>query len=88
MTPELILELLNHTMIVIIKICAPLLLTSLVVGIIVSIIQALTQIQETTLSFVPKIVALFVVLAFSMPFIGAVLGGFTHELFEHMIYHR
>lgn len=86
MTPELILELLNHAMIAVIKIGAPLLLTSLIVGIVVSLIQALTQIQEPTLSFVPKIVALFVVLAFSMPFIGSVLGGFAHELFGYIIY--
>lgn len=86
MTPELTLELLNHAMIAIVKISAPLLLTSLAVGVIVSLIQALTQIQETTLTFVPKIIAIFVVLAFTMPFIGGVLGGFTHELFTHIVH--
>lgn len=86
MTPELVLELLNHAMIVVLKIGAPLLLTSLAVGVLISIIQALTQIQETTLSFVPKILALFVMLAVSMPFIGSTLGGFTHELFTHIVH--
>lgn len=85
MTPELVLEILNHAMFATVKIAAPLLLSSLAVGVMVSIIQALTQIQETTLTFVPKIVVLFAVLAFTMPFIGGVLGGFTHELYGHII---
>lgn len=85
MTPELVLEILNHAMFATVKIAAPLLLSSLAVGVMVSIIQALTQIQETTLTFVPKIVVLFAVLAFTMPFIGSVLGGFTQELYGHMI---
>jgi flagellar biosynthetic protein FliQ len=85
MTPELVLEILNHAMIATVKIAAPLLLSSLAVGVIVSIIQALTQIQESTLTFVPKIMVLFAVLAISMPFIGGVLGGFTEELYSHIV---
>lgn len=85
MTPEFVLEILNHAMVVTVKIAAPLLLSSLIVGILVSIIQALTQIQEATLTFVPKIIVLFIVLAFSMPFIGGVLGSFSQELYSHIV---
>ncbi|MBW8310201.1 MAG: flagellar biosynthesis protein FliQ [Candidatus Paracaedibacteraceae bacterium] len=85
MTPELVLEILDHSMIALVKLSLPMLLTSLVVGIIISIFQALTQIQETTLTFVPKMVALFIVLAFSMPFIGSTLASFSMELYSHIV---
>ncbi len=84
MTPELVLEILDHAMIAIVKISLPLLLAALVVGVIISLFQALTQIQETTLTFVPKMIVLFVVIAFSMPFIGAILSSLTHELYGHI----
>ncbi|MBX3487728.1 MAG: flagellar biosynthesis protein FliQ [Candidatus Paracaedibacteraceae bacterium] len=84
MTPELVLEILDHAMIAIVKISLPMLLAALVVGVIISLFQALTQIQETTLTFVPKMIVLFVVIAFSMPFIGATLSGLTHELYGHI----
>lgn len=86
MSPELILELIDHAMITIVKIGIPLLVTSLIVGVLISIVQALTQIQEPTLTFVPKIIALFVVLAFSMTFIGGVLEKFTLELYSHIVH--
>ena len=84
MTPELVLEVLDHAMIAIVKISLPMLLAALVVGVVISLFQALTQIQETTLTFVPKMIVLFVVIAFSMPFIGATLSSLTHELYGHI----
>ncbi|AIK95852.1 flagellar biosynthesis protein FliQ [Candidatus Odyssella acanthamoebae] len=85
MTPELVLEILDHSMIALVKLSLPMLLTGLVVGIVISIFQALTQIQETTLTFVPKMIALFIVLAFCMPFIGATLSSLTMELYSHIV---
>jgi flagellar biosynthetic protein FliQ len=85
MTPELVLEILDHSMIAIVKLSLPMLLTALVVGIVISIFQALTQIQETTLTFVPKMIALFIVLAFCMPFMGATLSSLTMELYSHIV---
>lgn len=84
MTPELVLEILDHSMIAVVKISLPLLLTGLIVGIIISVFQALTQIQETTLTFVPKMIALFIVLALCMPFIGGSLAAITMELYGHI----
>ena len=85
MTPETVLEVMHQALITTLKVALPMLMCSLIVGVAVSIIQALTQIQETTLTFVPKMIALFLVLAFAMPFIGSTLGGFTHELFTYIV---
>jgi len=67
-----------------IKMGAPLLLVALVVGFVISLIQALTQIQETTLSFVPKILAIFLTFVLCLPFMGQMLESFTQELFHHI----
>ncbi len=57
-------------------------LVALVIGVIISLFQALTQIQEMTLSFVPKIVCIFLVLILAMPFMLDTLRDFTIELFK------
>ncbi len=59
---------------------APLLVTALVVGLAISIFQAVTQIQEMTLTFVPKILAMALVLFFSLPWILKKLTTFTENL--------
>ena len=70
---------------VLILISAPLMITALVVGLAVSLVQALTQIQEMTLTFVPKLIALGVVLLLSLPMIGAALSHFMSELSARII---
>jgi len=60
---------------------APVLLVSLVVGLIISIFQATTSIQEQTLSFVPKLAAIMLVLMFLGPWMMATLANYTRELF-------
>jgi flagellar biosynthetic protein FliQ len=62
------------------KISAPLMLVALVVGLVISLIQALTQIQEQTLTFVPKILVLFAVFVLTIPFMSTTLIEFTREL--------
>jgi flagellar biosynthesis protein FliQ len=61
-------------------ISAPMMIAGLVVGVVVALIQALTQIQEQTLVFVPKIVAIFVVLLLALPFAGAALNGLMIDI--------
>ena len=61
---------------------APPVLTSLMIGLLVSIVQATTQLQEQTLTFVPKLVGVFLSLAISAPWIGAQLVRFTRLVFE------
>lgn len=85
MTPSIMLEILDQALIVIIKMSLPVLLIGLVVGVIVSILQALTQIQEMTLTFVPKMIAIFIGLAFLFPFMTSTLMNFTTELFGRIV---
>lgn len=64
----------------VLTIAGPLLLTSLVVGVVIGLFQALTQIQETTLTFVPKLLAMGAVLLLMLPTIGQALGGFMAKI--------
>jgi flagellar biosynthetic protein FliQ len=63
---------------------APMLLAALVVGLVISIIRALTQVQEATLSFVPKIVAVFAALALAGPWLISSMLSYTVDLFNHL----
>jgi flagellar biosynthesis protein FliQ len=65
-------------------IAAPAMLVGLVVGLGVSLLQTLTQIQEQTLVFVPKIIAIFLALLVFLPIMGAMLGRFTQEIFQRI----
>ena len=65
-------------------ISAPILITGLLVGIVISILQAATQVQEQTLAFVPKILAMTLALFIFMPWILRTLVGFTRELILNM----
>jgi flagellar biosynthetic protein FliQ len=82
--PELI-ELAREAMIVMVKVAAPPLLAGLAIGLLVSIFQALTQIQEMTLTFVPKVVTVFLVLLLFLPFMLHTLMDFTHMLLDRAI---
>lgn len=54
---------------------------AMIVGIVIALLQALTQVQEATLTFVPKIVAIFIVVSLTAPFIGSVLFAFTEQVY-------
>lgn len=75
-----VLEVSREAIWVMLKISAPLMLVALAVGLVVSLIQALTQIQEQTLTFVPKILVLFAVFVLTIPFMSTTLIEFTREL--------
>lgn len=75
-----VLEVSRDAIWVMLKISAPLMLVALVVGLAISLVQALTQIQEQTLTFVPKILLLFVVFVLTIPFMSTTLIEFTREL--------
>ncbi|MCE8008980.1 flagellar biosynthetic protein FliQ [Aestuariivita sp.] len=64
---------------------APVLISSLVVGLLISFFQALTQIQEMTLTFVPKIVVIFVVLGVTLPFTYGVLRELSAQIFDLIV---
>ena len=71
----------NQAIMVALEIGAPIMLLALGVGLVISILQALTQIQEMTLTFVPKILVIFVSLLVLMPFMLGTLVEFTQSLF-------
>lgn len=85
MSPELVHDLMTQAMIVTLKVSLPILLTSLLIGIMISAIQALTQIQENTLSFVPKLFAMFAIIALSMNYMAGNLNSFTNTLYSHIV---
>lgn len=64
------------------KLCAPILITALVVGFAVSLLQSITQIQEATLSFVPKAVAVVIALVICGHWMITEIVTFTHQLFD------
>lgn len=75
----------REALFVLLKLLAPVMLVSLVVGLIIALFQALTQIQEMTLTFVPKIVAVFLTIMITMPWMLRTLDDFTHDLAEKII---
>ena len=84
MTAEQVLDVAREAIFVLIKIGAPVMLVALVVGVTIALLQALTQMQEMTLSFVPKILAIFLTLVLTLPFMIATLVGFGEELFQRI----
>ena len=66
------------------QLCAPMLIVGLIVGVGIGLLQALTQIQEATLVFAPKIVAVFVALLVFLPLMGALMSGFMRSIAERI----
>ena len=79
-----VVDVLRDAISVLLIVGAPLMLTALFVGLLISLIQALTQIQEMTLVFVPKIIAIFVSVMVAMPFMASALGGFMERVMSHV----
>jgi flagellar biosynthesis protein FliQ len=80
MTPEMVLDLVRQGLEVTILVSAPLLLTALVTGLLVSVFQAATQINEMTLSFIPKLLAIFLALVIAGPWMLSVMVDYTRRL--------
>ncbi|MBN9048320.1 MAG: flagellar biosynthesis protein FliQ [Rhizobiales bacterium] len=75
MTGPEVLDVARDAIVTIIVVSAPVMLVGLAVGVAISLLQALTQIQEMTLAFVPKILAIFVTLLIALPFMAQALQG-------------
>lgn len=82
MTPELVMNIGRQAIEVTLMLSGPLLLSTLVIGLIVSIFQAATQINEATLSFIPKLVAAFLILLLAGPWMLQLLVDYIRRLFE------
>lgn len=70
---------------VMIIVSAPMMIVGLVVGVIIALFQALTQIQEMTLVFVPKIIAIFVAMLVALPFMGATMAGYMSRVVDLIV---
>ena len=80
MDPASTIDFARSSILVLLEIIAPSMITALVVGLGIGLLQAVTQIQEQTLVFVPKIVASFIVLLITLPFVGAALSGLMTDI--------
>jgi flagellar biosynthetic protein FliQ len=85
MSPNDAIDIGRDAIVVSLKLGGPIMLLALVVGVVISLVQALTQIQETTLTFVPKIVAILLAMLLLMPFMLTTLTTFTERLFDRVI---
>jgi flagellar biosynthetic protein FliQ len=84
MTGAEVLDLARDGIFTMILVASPLLLVALIVGVAISLLQALTQIQEMTLVFVPKILAVFVALLLALPFMGDVLQAYMARIADRI----
>jgi len=82
MEQEVVITMLQKVFVLILELSAPVLIVSVVVGLMVSIFQTITQIQESTLTFVPKIIAGVVTLIILLPWMMSLFIQTTHELFD------
>ncbi len=80
MTGAAILDIARDGIVTFLKVAAPLMVVALAVGLVVSLLQALTQIQEQTIVYVPKILAVFAVLLLMLPFMGDALAGYMTRI--------
>ena len=86
MAPELqdVIDIANRMMWITFLLSMPTLLTSLVVGLLISLVQTVTGVQEMTLTFVPKLFAVFLAMAVSMSWSNTILMEYTYEIFQLM----
>lgn len=84
MTPEAVITIGQQAVEMTLMISAPLLLTALVIGLVVSIFQAATQINEMTLSFIPKMLGIFIVLIFAGPWMIGLMVDYIQRLFGNI----
>jgi len=80
-----VLEVGREALFVILKVSAPIMLAGLGIGLVVALFQALTTIQEMTLTFVPKILLIFVAIVISLPFMMTTVIEFSNGLFDRII---
>ncbi|HHW43957.1 flagellar biosynthesis protein FliQ [Desulfofundulus thermobenzoicus] len=84
MTDTLVIQIAREALMMILILSLPTLAVSLLVGLVISILQATTQVQEQSLTFVPKIIAVFLVLAVTAPWMIRLMTGFTTRLFDRL----
>jgi flagellar biosynthetic protein FliQ len=84
MTPETVIEIGQYAMRTAVFVAGPMLVAGMVVGLAISIFQAATQINEMTMTFVPKILTVFLVLILTLPWAISQMTGFTEAMFNRI----
>ncbi|PRY64600.1 flagellar biosynthetic protein FliQ [Vreelandella songnenensis] len=84
MTPEMVMSIAYQGMRVTLLLASPILLAALFTGLIISLFQAATQINEMTLTFIPKVLAVFAVLVLAGPWLIGLITDFTYRLFTNI----
>lgn len=85
MTGAEVLDIAREGIWVLIIVSAPMMLVGLAMGVVIALFQALTQIQEMTLVFVPKILAIFVTMLLTLPFMGDVMAGYMMRIADLIV---
>lgn len=85
MTGAEVLDIASAGIWTLIIVAAPMMIVGLVVGVLIALFQALTQIQEQTLVFVPKIIAIFLTMLITLPFLGATMGAYMNRVVDMII---
>ena len=85
MTAAEVLDVARDGVLTLLIVASPLMIVGLVVGVVIALFQALTQIQEMTLVFVPKIIAMFLATLVTLPFMGNALGAYMVRISERII---
>ncbi|MFC3215259.1 MULTISPECIES: flagellar biosynthetic protein FliQ [Novosphingobium] len=85
MTPDQAIEVARAALMLMLTISGPMLIAALIVGVLIGLLQALTQVQEMTLTFVPKLLVLGLVMLVSLPMMGHALGAFMDRVADAII---
>lgn len=85
MTGPEVLDVARDGVMTLIYVCAPMMVVGLAVGVAIGLLQALTQVQEMTLVFVPKIMAIFFTFMLTLPFMGSLMAGYMNRVAERII---
>lgn len=84
MSPGEILDITRAALVLLLTLTAPLLAASLVTGVVIGLLQALTQVQEMTLTFIPKMIVIIAVIAVTGPFIGSQVLVFSQQVYSRI----
>ncbi len=84
MSPDAVVTVTRETILTLLYVSAPVMILALIIGLIIGLVQALTSIQESTLTFVPKIILVFASLIVLLPYMAGQLNELTGDLFERM----
>ncbi len=78
------LDILQRAIVTVLVVSGPMVVSAMAIGVVVALLQALTQVQEMTLTFVPKILVMLAALAFSAPFVGGKIFSFTEQVYSRI----